>query len=177
MNQIWKPVPGYEGIYEVSNLGGVRALDRYTPPGGRATNGRHYKARSLTPWTADSGHLKVRLYNRARGVVKTLSVHRLVLLAFVGEPPAGHECCHNDGNPANNTIHNLRWDTNSENQRDRIRHGATMKGEASPYAKLTEKDVRAIRADTRMLAAIAADYGVIVSTISHVKTRRNWSHI
>jgi len=50
-------------------------------------------------------------------------VHRLVLEAFIGPAPKGTICCHNDGDPTNNRLENLRWDTHSSNTRDAIRHG------------------------------------------------------
>jgi len=54
---------------------------------------------------------------------KLVKVHRLVLLAFVGAPPKGMEACHYDGDPQNNNLSNLRWDTAKENWVDRKRHG------------------------------------------------------
>lgn len=68
-----------------------------------------------------SGHRSVML---SRGGVQIrFHIHRLVLFAFVGEPEVGMECCHNDGDPANNALTNLRWDTPSANSYDTVRHG------------------------------------------------------
>lgn len=69
-----------------------------------------------------SGHLNIALHS-ASGGRKTLQVHRLVLLAFVGEPSPGQIACHNDGDPSNNHVENLRWGTPSSNAWDSIRHG------------------------------------------------------
>jgi hypothetical protein len=80
-------------------------------------------------------------------------VHRLVLSAFVGLCPPGMEGCHEDNNGLNNWLWNLRWDTPTGNQRDRIKHGTSLrgrsinKGEDHPKAKLTWERVRKIRAD------------------------------
>ncbi len=67
-------------------------------------------------------YLFVRLYNRANGVKKQFTVHRLVLVTFAGPPPAGTQCLHGDGNPHNNSIENLRWGTAKENASDREKH-------------------------------------------------------
>ncbi len=64
--------------------------------------------------------------NLWRGTVRRGYVHVLVLTAFRGHCPAGMEGCHNDGDPKNNRLSNLRWDTHSANQKDGFRHG-TMK--------------------------------------------------
>lgn len=117
----WRPVPGYEGFYEVSSMGRVRSLDRTI----RNSLGRlrHYKGRLIkAPINPGNGYYSVLLYRE--GHEKMHSVHRLVLRAFQGEPPQPNmQCCHNDGNPLNNRADNLRWDTSSNNHLDRIKHG------------------------------------------------------
>ena len=111
----WKPVPGYEGCYEVSDRGSVRSLDRV------ARDGKRLRGQAIAPWQMPSGHLRVGLTRN--GIKRTLKVHRLVLLAFVGPPPTGMEVLHRDGDPTNNTLENLRWGTKSENSRDQLAHG------------------------------------------------------
>lgn len=113
----WRPISGYEGIYEVSNHGRVRSLDRVSAQGGRLT-GRLRKPDAVT---SRSGHLRVALCRD--GKVRRWFVHRLVLTAFLGAPSIEMQACHNDGDPTNNVLTNLRWDTASANARDRLRHG------------------------------------------------------
>lgn len=108
----WVPAPGYEGIYEVSNDGRVRRSRA-----GRGTRAGHV----LSGRPTKNGYIQVFL--RKDGVSKNESVHRLVLSAFIGPAPEGTEACHNDGNPSNNHISNLRWDTHLANQSDILRHG------------------------------------------------------
>ena len=94
----WRDIKGYEGIYQVSDLGRVRSLDRID----RA--GKHRKERILTPQKSKDGYLRVELDN------KSYSVNRLVLMAFC--PVEGMEslhCDHIDFNPSNNRLFNLRW--------------------------------------------------------------------
>lgn len=64
------------------------------------------------------GYIRIWLHD-GQGRVKVVLLHRLVMEVFIGPCPPGEEACHNDDNPTNNSIWNLRWDTRSENQRDR----------------------------------------------------------
>ena len=121
MIETWAPVPGYEDWYEVSDLGRVRSLDRVVY---MFKNDRPLRklGRILTPHpTLRAGHLVLGLSrdnHRWR-----VSVHRLVLLAFVGPCPPGMEACHGNGIPTDNRLENLRWDTQSANMLDRVAHG------------------------------------------------------
>src|SRR5690606_27256834 len=72
----------------------------------------------------DSGYAQVDLHRA--GVRTRFPVHRLVLIAFVGAPPAGFEGCHNDGDRLNNSLENLRWDTHSANMQDTVTHGTHL---------------------------------------------------
>jgi hypothetical protein len=118
--EVWKAVPGYGGAYEVSSHGRVRSLDRLVLRSFRdgRVGARLVAGRVLRPGPARTGHRTVAL---GRGNSK--QVHSLVLLAFVGPPPPGHEVLHNDGDPANNRLSNLRYGTRSENNFDITRHG------------------------------------------------------
>ncbi|WP_374247753.1 NUMOD4 motif-containing HNH endonuclease [Gordonia sp. ABSL49_1] len=111
----WKAVPGYEGSYEVSDEGRVRSLTR------RKFHGHRHKGRMLRQPTMPRGYKVVTLWRDA--TQKTALVHRLVLLAFVGEAPTGAEALHADGDPANNSLENLSWGTHSDNQFDQVAHG------------------------------------------------------
>lgn len=159
--EIWKPVVGFEGRYAVSNLGRVK-------------NVKTKRIKKPTPDKKD-GRLFLLLWNGNKA--KAVRVGRLVLLAFRGPPPNGHEGCHNDGNPANNRLTNLRWDTPSANQRDRVRHGTSNRGEQCGTSKLTEKQVLAIREDGRLQREIAEEYGVQQSVISRIKSGVRWGHL
>jgi len=117
MRELWTPVPGHLG-YEVSDQGRVRSVTRRVQRknGSYLLTGRVLKqSRSGTP-----GKDYPAVY-MGRGNSRT--VHRLVLEAFVGPCPQGLEACHNNGNRYDNRLENLRWDTASNNQRDKRRHG------------------------------------------------------
>lgn len=115
------------------------------------------------------------------GRARNFFVHRLVLEAFVGPCPEGMECCHGDGNPANNSLSNLRWDTGSANQADRRKHGTAHLGEKNKMSLVTEDIVRAIRRRYEeggiTLKAIGDIYGITESAVWRIIKRRNWSHV
>ena len=99
MNEVWKDVEGYEGRYQVSNLGNVKSL-RY---GGRN------EARNLVPKCNNSGRLWVELFSN--GNKKCMLVHRLVAIAFIPNPNNYPQINHIDENPKNNCVENLEWCT------------------------------------------------------------------
>jgi hypothetical protein len=108
----WVQVPHHSG-YEVSSLGRVRSVDRVIAD----KNGKARKLRStiLKP-CEQRGYLRV-------NIAGSRLVHALVLEAFVGPRPPGHETCHNNGDRSDNRLSNLRWDTSAANSADIIRHG------------------------------------------------------
>lgn len=114
----WRSVIRYERIYEVSDLGNVRSLDRVmTYPSGRTCR---WQGKMLIPGKTGD-RFTVALCNEQG--IRSHYVHELVLTAFVGPCPEGMEGCHNNGNGLFNSLTNLRWDTRSENTFDRVRHG------------------------------------------------------
>lgn len=110
--EVWKPVPGYEGLYEVSSIGRVKSLPRLRVKGG---------IMKLRPGNKSGCYLAVALSKHDVRVVHY--VHYLVLLAFVGPRPEGLEVRHLDGNDLNNTLGNLAYGTSAENKADVLRHG------------------------------------------------------
>lgn len=114
--EIWKPVVGHEGSYEVSDHGRVRSLPRVI----HKSDGTHQtlKGRVLRPTPHGAGYYQV-----AIGRSGTMLIHRLVLEAFVCPQPPGQEACHYDDDPKNNHLSNLRWDTKSNNRHDSVRNG------------------------------------------------------
>lgn len=107
-------------------------------------------------------------------------VHRIVLETFVGPCPDGMEGCHNDGNPINNRVDNLRWDTRASNRADMLVHGTTTKppthwGEDHHNAKMTDAEVAEVARSDEPLSVAARKYDVSKQTIWRIrngKTRR-----
>lgn len=163
--EVWLPVPleQYADIYEVSDLGRVRRSKD-------STIKKFSVGYALKPRVNVSGHRRVAL----QPGFKNMMVHRLVLGAFVGPCPEGMEGCHNDGDPSNNALSNLRWDTRSANQLDRTDGWKNHRGEKNGRARLTAEDVRKIRADPRKAEAVAPEYGVHSSTIRNARRGTTW---
>jgi hypothetical protein len=102
----WRSVPGFEGYYEVSSIGGARRADN---------------RRQLKPWKAANGYLRYAFY--VDGIRHSVQANRIVCLAWHGAPTDGMEACHNNGIKDDNRPDNLRWGTSSENKQDTVRHG------------------------------------------------------
>jgi len=116
----WRDVVGYEGHYQVSDLGRVRSVDRVVPHGRHGTMKLVGKIRRSVP-DSKSGHLSVKLCKE--GVPTLVYVHRLVLAAWVSPCPDGCEVCHGPNGVADNSISNLSYGTRSENHLDKRRDG------------------------------------------------------
>lgn len=110
-DEIWKPVVGHEGAYEVSNRGNVRSVTRYVRLVAHGIETRRLApGKALRPGRHSSGHVSVSI-----GKGNSRVVHQLVLEAFAGPRPAGCEALHLNHIPADNRAENLRWGTRSEN--------------------------------------------------------------
>lgn len=154
--ETWKDVPDFPE-YQVSDLGRIRSKDRMVRGAGRGgtpcmrfKKGRilagvvisrkeyDYRPETVTVTLCRDGHQSRRF------------VHHLVLDAFIGPCPPGLEGCHGDGDPTNNRLDNLRWDTHPANYQDSVKHGRarppiTPKGQHHYKAILTDEQVREIR--------------------------------
>lgn len=170
MIEEWKDIPGYEGLYQVSNLGKVKSLPR------QGSSGKILKFRKCGNYK----HLGVVLYKNQKATA--FLIHRLVLLTFVGPCPQGLEARHLNGNGSDNKLNNLLWDTHSVNMQDRKLHGTTyngnQRGSANPGSKLNEQQILQIREylKTNKYTGryIAELFGVSQQTICCIKTGRNW---
>ena len=164
----WKDVKGYEGFYQVSNTGLVRSLDR-------RVNGRRglIKGKLMKP-EVRNGYERVML--QKDGNTSRVFVHRLVATAFIGDCPENYECCHNDGNPSNNHVENLRWDSKSANQLDRLKHGTACIGENHSNSYLTEDDILEIRNFNGSVSEAIKEFGIARTTYFNIRHGRTWKY-
>ncbi|ATW58009.1 putative homing endonuclease [Pseudomonas phage nickie] len=176
MKEEWRFIPGHSS-YEVSNMGRVRSHKRLDSRGQpkllslsmtveKPTKPRYWKV-GLKP---DVGQRR------------TMEVHRLVLITFVGPPPTiKHQGAHNDGNGLNNWLPNLKWATQAENEADKILHGTVAQGASHGKAVLTEAQVRRIKKVKKwkhgMVRAFAIEFGVQDSAISKIKLGQRWNSL
>ena len=117
-NEIWKPIPGFNDWYEASSLGRIRSKPRVI----HQSNGnkQHRKGAILKPGT-NKGYKMVVLC--ADGKRKSVTVHSVVALAFLGPRGPGIQVRHKDGTRDNNKVSNLEYGTRSENTKDSVEHG------------------------------------------------------
>lgn len=173
--ETWLSIPNNEW-YEISNLGRVRSVDRivWRKDGKKQT----FKGKLLTPAADNNGYPCVNISNHSGR--RSFRVHELVLLVFVGPRPEGAHGCHFDGNPANNNLSNLRWDTPRGNWQDTVRHGKSKKGESHHNSKLTADQVKAIysrcEAGERHWV-VAKDFGVTRRHVGNIHQGKMWRHV
>lgn len=115
MTEQWKAIPGMP-LYMASSLGRIKRL-AFT-----STNNRR------NPEVICKQHIGSKGYLTVNTIHGTKTVHPLVARAFIGERPEGLDTCHNDGNPSNNHIDNLRYDTRRNNLLDQFEHGTYNNG-------------------------------------------------
>jgi predicted XRE-type DNA-binding protein len=132
--------------------------------------------KKMTPFKMTSGYLMVKLWKGSKTYPK--SVHRLVLEAFIGLCPEGMEACHNNGVKTDNRLDNLRWDTLSNNQLDRVRHGTDIRGDKGSNLKLNSEKVKKIKnllnEGKLFQREIAKIFGVSRTNISNIKLNKTW---
>jgi hypothetical protein len=185
--EIWLPVVGYEGYYEVSDCGNVRSLDRVvtctdllnSTPRQRQwiMKGRVLKA-SLTSPTRRGVYRKVQLSRD--GEDHQYLVYVLVARAFLGPLPEGMQTRHGAAGKLEDSVWNLSYGTHGENQHDRARDQTDNAGTRNGQAKLTEQIVRECRARNaagESKAALAREFGVSRQGMRMAINGDNWRHV
>ncbi|MED5492674.1 MAG: NUMOD4 domain-containing protein [Pseudomonadota bacterium] len=178
MQEIWKPISGYEGLYEVSNLGRVKSLGRMrvTKGGGKSWLPERIKAAS----SQREGYVSAHLYKNSK--MSKRYIHRLVAEAFLANPNSLPQVNHLDGDKANNAATNLEWCSASDNCRHAVDFEIyqTARGEQSAMAKLTEESVIEIRqmaASGWLHREIAEIFGVGRKAVTKIVNRQRWKHV
>lgn len=168
-NPAWAIIDGFTD-YEISSLGRVRSR-------------RTSKCQLLTGTVTNRGYVAFILRATKTGKPCRRLAHRLVAQAFLPPPePEQTDVCHNDGNPSNNSVSNLRWDTHQANQMDMREHGTMQDGERCVTSVLTEAQVLEIRetvardgrgASRRMCRM----FGVSPAQVSRIVAGTRWGYL
>lgn len=170
--EVWKDIDGYEGLYQVSNLGRVRSLDRYD------LYKRFHRGVVLIPkQERPDRYLTVSLWKNGKHSLRY--VHRLVASEFIENNNNLPEVNHIDENKTNNTVSNLEWCDRAYNANyGKLKNH--FKGVKNPSAKLCESDVRQIRklielglTDTE----IADRFEVTTSNINYIRRGKTWGWV
>lgn len=179
MDENWLPVVGLEGFFEVSDLGRIRTVGRmvrFLDKRG-AEQFRLKAPKIVATQKINSGYIVVHM--SANRVRRARTVHSVVAEAFIGPRPKGLDVCHNNGDRLDNRAGNLRYDTRSNNQLDRIVHGTIY--DSNTAAKLSVMAVQLIRdlndGSTGYIKRMAEISGVTESTIRRVIRRKAWKYV
>lgn len=170
----WKEIAGYEGYYEVSNLGNVRTIPRtYMHP---KKGIRHIKQHIVNKRVDKNGYILTSLSKD--GNSKTFKVHRLVANAFIPNPENKEQVNHKFGIKADNRSHQLEWSTNLENSIHARQIGLINQlGEENKFSKLNNEQVLEIYNSTLTTIELSAMYNTCRSNVYHIKRGLSWTHI
>lgn len=168
----WKAIPGYRGVYLVSDHGNVKRV--------KARKKHPVKDGALSPYRGGRYPIII-LHKGNRGLMKCFTVHNLVCKSFIGPRPKGKEVNHIDGDKNNNRLSNLEYISRAENIRHAVNMNLFPKGSKSPVSKLTEKAVLMIRFMYSKGSVTQADIGrlfkVSSDNVSLIVNRRTWKHV
>lgn len=171
-----RDVPGFEGLYKVTNGGSVFRVGRTVHRDGNSP--MTIKNREVFRSRRRDGYYPARLYRNGT-IERSTFVHAIVAEAFIGPRPAGMDVRHLDGDPSNNHVSNLAYGTRAENFADAISHGTIRHGSNHRSAKLDESKVRQIRAMWRSgerQCKIAEAFGVTGGVVSQILSGKSWKH-
>lgn len=119
----WRDIQSWEGFYQVSDLGRVRSLPREILNSGRVLKLKGRVLRASPTDGTSSDYAKVCLQDKASARKEMRKVHKLVAETFLDKPEWADRVCHKNGDTSDNSLTNLRWDTQSGNVADTIKHG------------------------------------------------------
>jgi hypothetical protein len=170
----WRDIPGYSGLYQVSDAGRVRVH-----PESPRTKGPSKPGKILS--LKNSGGYLIATLMDSTGQRCGTTVNRLLAYAFHGAPPtSAHQAAHLDGNRANNFPSNICWATSKENHGHRVQHETDAKGARNGRSKIRECDVTNIRnavMSGRTQISVASEFGVSNVQIRNIVHRKSWSHV
>lgn len=171
-DEIWRDIEGYEGLYQASSYGRIRALIK--------RNNTYPKDGILKGGLNKRGYFHYILTDR-NGNRKIFKAHRLIASVFIGKCPDGMLVNHKDAIKTNNHIDNLEYATQKENIHHSMLLGLHPKGMRQGQSKLTDDQIQEIR--TKYIphvvsqSMLAREYGVSKTLIRQIIKRRSWKHV
>jgi Mor family transcriptional regulator len=168
-NAAWRPVLGFEGIYEISQYGELKRRDGI---------GRRKERIVKHSIPGTSAYPVVRLCKNGKSVSKCL--HVVVAESFLGGRPKGMQCAHLDGDPRNFHASNLAWVSPKTNVSHKKLHGTHLMGESHHLSKLKEADIYDIFAQRCLgstTAELAKKYDMTWEGINNILKRESWTHL
>jgi hypothetical protein len=181
MIELWKDIQGYEGLYQVSNLGRVKSLPKYVKTGKGGKGKRYIPENLLTPCKKENNYFFVALAKD--GIKNCHYLHRLVALAFIPNPENKPQVNHLKSDKSDNRASELEWSTRNENLLHSFREGThkPMRGTISPKAKLNDEKVYSIKETYSnggiSIRKLALEYGVHHSVIDGIIHGKRWPHV
>ena len=175
-NEEFRDVPKFEGFIAASNMGRIYTYPRSVIKHSALVGGvvtQKYEGRLLSQYDRN-GYMTVRFGINKKKFTELVS--RLVLAAFVREPEAREVACHNDSNPTNNCIENLRWDTQVGNMKDRTIRGLYKRGEDHHAATVPTELVDRLQAGAISPSEAAKEYGYRYSHLWRIAKGYCWKH-
>jgi hypothetical protein len=166
IKEVWKDIKGYEGIYQVSNIGNIKSLEREVPnkrfPG--VTN--ILKEKRLKPGLSSSKYMTVVLSDGIK--IKTFSLHRLIACAFIENNENKPYINHKDGDKLNNIFSNLEWCTASENGKHAHKLGLNS---ISEYTKFKIKEANSKKVIDKDTGEI---YNSVITAAKSIKMDKSY---
>jgi hypothetical protein len=175
--EIWKTIDGYEGLYEISNLGRVKSLSRIIQRDGIFGN-KKIKERIIKPSITNGGYYRLNLINNK--IKTSFSIHRLLALYFLPNYENKPQVNHINGIKTDNRLENLEWCTAKENINHAFKIGliTAKNGINHNKCKLNTFEVLEIRKNkNNTLKEISKKYNISISVISKIKHNKLWKHI
>jgi hypothetical protein len=173
--ELWLPVIGYEGLYEVSDAGRVRSLGRMIR---HSRRGRRFQCGRILSPGSGAGYPSIQLCKN--GTQFRVSIHQLVAAAFIGKCPDGHQVNHRNGIKTDNAASNLEYVTPKQNKlHAKLMMGCSL-GQRNGSAKLDPDKVREARRLSKQSVSqskIAERFGVTQGAIGNMLRGETWAHV
>ena len=179
MEEIWRNVQDYEGLYQISNLGRIKRLAYWHNVGIKNIKKIYKQERILKQSRDSSGYKQVCLTKNSKK--KSYSIHKMMAIAFIPNLENKEQVNHKDGNKINNIIDNLEWCTYHENLRHAMNHDLRAIGEKHGAAKLKNDDVlyiyKTFKNGEKTIQQLCKMFNMSYASIRDITVKRYWKNL